>query len=183
MPKRPGPFKFGRTSSTELETVEPELRRVLERAIEIVDFSVIEGRRSIGTQIKYLRKGVTRTIDSRHIPRDDDGVYQPDGLSQAVDLTPYQQGVNPWPLATDSPETRQKKKHRFYFLQGILYAIARDEDVDIRLGVDWDTDLDFFDQRFDDLGHVELREERTKLKVPDELEADVEAALAAIRDG
>lgn len=180
MPLRPGPFKFGRTSSRELDTVEPELRRVLERAIEIVDFSVIEGRRSIDTQIRYLRKGVTKTIDSRHIPRDDDGVYQPDGLSQAVDLTPYQKGVNPWPLAGDSPEVREKKKHRFYFLQGILYAIARDEGVDVRLGVDWDTDLDFFDQRFDDLGHIELAVERAKLKVPEELEADVKAALGTV---
>lgn len=180
MPLRPGPFQFGRTSTRQLETIEPDLRRVLERAIQVVDFSVIEGRRSIETQIGYLRKGVTKTIDSRHIPRDDDGAYRPDGLSQAADLTPYQKGVNPWPLTTDSPEVREKKKHRFYFLQGILYATARAVGVDVRLGVDWDTDLDFFDQSFDDLGHIELRTARAKLKVPEELEADVEAALATV---
>ncbi len=138
----PGPFRFGRTSTKQLDTVEPELRRVLERAIEIVDFSVIEGRRTIETQIGYLRKG-----------------------------------VNPWPLETDPPEVREKKKHRFYFLQGILYAIARAEGIDVRLGVDWDSDLDFFDQSFDDLGHIELALDRAKPKVPEELEADVKGAL------
>lgn len=175
---RPGPFRFGRSSTAQLETLHPDLRRVLERAIGIYDFSVTEGRRSIDTQIVYLRRGVTKTIDSRHIPRDEDGAYEPDGLAEAADLTPYQPGVNPWPLAGDPPETRQKKAARFYFMQGILYAIARDEGVDIRMGVDWDSDLDFFDQSFDDLGHIELRRPRPALRVPDDLRDDVDAALA-----
>lgn len=177
---RPGPFRFGASSTRQLETIHPDLRRVLERAIRIVDFSITEGRRSIDTQIVYLRRGVTRTIDSRHIPRDEEGVYQPEGLSEAADLTPYQPGVNPWPLATDTHDERDKKINRFYFMQGILYAIARDEEVDVRLGVDWDSDLDFFDQSFDDLGHIELRAERAPLRVPDELRDDVDAALALL---
>lgn len=177
---RPGPFRFGPSSTAQLETLHPDLRRVLERAIEIVDFSVTEGRRSIETQIIYLRRGVTRTIDSRHIPRDDDGAYDPDGPGEAADLTPYQPGVNPWPQPGDSPAEAAKKAHRFYFLQGILYAIARDEGVDVRLGVDWDSDLDFFDQTFDDLGHIELRTHRAPLRVPEELRDDVDAALALL---
>lgn len=177
---RPGPFRFGSASTRQLETIHPDLRRVLERAIEIFDFTITEGRRSIDTQITYLRRGVTRTIDSRHIPRDDDGAYQPAGLSQAADLTPYAPGVNPWPLSTDTPEERDKKVRRFYFMQGILYAIAVDEDVHVRLGVDWDSDLDFFDQSFDDLGHIELRTERVALVVPEELREDVDAALALV---
>jgi len=139
---------------------------------------VTEGRRSIDTQIVYLRRGVTRTIDSRHIPRDENGVYDPEGLGQAADLTPYQPGVNPWPQPGDTPERRDMKVRRFYFLQGVLYAIARDEGVDVRLGVDWDSDLDFFDQTFHDLGHIELRTPRVALQVPDELRDDVDAALA-----
>lgn len=177
---RPGPFRFGHSSTAQLETLHPDLRRVLEGAIEIFDFSITEGRRSIETQIVYLRRGVTRTIDSRHIPRDEEGAYDPEGLSQAADLTPYQPGVNPWPLATDTPETREKKAHRFYFMQGILYTVARNEGVHVRLGVDWDSDLDFFDQSFDDLGHIELRTERVALVVPDELRDDVDAVLALV---
>lgn len=178
--RRPGPFRFGTSSTRQLDTLHPDLRRVLERAIRIVDFSVTEGRRSIDTQIVYLRRGVTRTIDSRHIPRDDEGVYRPDGLSEAADLTPYQPGVNPWPQPGDPPEVADKKVRRFYFLQGVLYAIAREEGIDVRLGVDWDTDLDFFDQSFDDLGHIELRRARAPLQVPEELRDDVDAALALV---
>lgn len=178
--RRPGPFTFGTSSTRQLETIHPDLRRVLERAIQLIDFSITEGRRTIDTQIVYLRRGVTRTIDSRHIPRDDDGVYEPNGLSEAADLTPYQPGVNPWPLAADTPEQRAKKVNRFYFMQGVLYAIAADENVDVRLGVDWDSDLDFFDQSFDDLGHIELRRERAPLQVPDELRDDVDAVLGSL---
>lgn len=43
---------------------------------ELFDFSITEGRRSIDAQIAYLRRGVTRTIDSRRIPRGDDGAYR-----------------------------------------------------------------------------------------------------------
>jgi peptidoglycan L-alanyl-D-glutamate endopeptidase CwlK len=175
---RPGPFHFGHSSTKQLETLHPDLRRILERAIQIIDFSVTEGRRSIDTQIVYLRRGVTRTIDSRHIPRDGEGRYDDEGLSEAADLTPYQPGVNPWPQPGDSPAEADKKVRRFYFLQGVLYAIARDEGIDVRLGVDWDSDLDFFDQSFDDLGHIELRTPRIALLVPDDLRDDVDAALA-----
>ncbi len=176
----PGPFTFGPTSTSQLETLHPDLRRVLERAIEVFDFSVVEGRRTIETQIGNLRRGVSKTIDSRHIPRDEDGVYQPTGLGEAADLTPYQKGVNPWPQPGDTRVTAEKKARRFYFMQGVLYAIARQEGVDIRLGVDWDTDLDFFDQSFDDLGHVELRTARAALKIPEDLKEDVEAVLGTL---
>jgi peptidoglycan L-alanyl-D-glutamate endopeptidase CwlK len=178
--QRPGPFSFGSSSTAQLDTLHPDLRRVLERAIQLVDFSVTEGRRSIQTQIVYLRRGVTRTIDSRHIPRDEDGEYKPDGLSEAADLTPWQPGVNPWPLPGDPEGVVRKKVSRFYFLQGVLYAVACEEGVDVRLGVDWDSDLDFFDQTFDDLGHIELRRPRRRLKVPEDLREDVDAALAVL---
>ena len=178
---RPGPFHFGHSSSLQLETLHPDLRRVLERAVEIFDFTITEGRRSIDTQIGYLRRGVTRTIDSRHIPRDDDGHYTPDGLAEAADLTPYQPGINPWPQRGDPPEVVRKKARRFYFLQGVLWAVAAELGVDVRLGVDWDTDLDFFDQSFDDLGHIELRRPRAPLVIPPELRDDVDAALGVMR--
>lgn len=176
----PGPFSFGRTSTAQLETLHPDLRRVLERAIRIFDFSITEGRRTIEAQIANLRRGASKTIDSRHIPRDDEGVYQPDGWSEAADVVPYQRGVNPWPQPRDSAMRAEKKARRFYFMAGILYAIARQEDVDIRLGVDWDGDLDFFDQKFDDLGHVELRTDRAELQIPEDLQEDVEAALGIL---
>jgi hypothetical protein len=77
----------------------------------------------------------------------------------------------------DLPATRDKKLRRFYFMQGILFAAADEVGVGVRIGVDWDGDLDFFDQSFDDMGHIELRNERATLQVPVEFLDDVNAAL------
>ena len=48
-------------------------------------------------------------------------------------------------------------KH-FYFLAGIIKAIANKRNIKIRWGGDWDDDNDFKDQHFNDLGHFELVE-------------------------
>lgn len=175
--EKPGPFFFGRSSTRELDTLKEPIKRVLTRAIEVYDFSIIEGSRKIETQIKYVRQGVSKTIDSRHIPRNEEGDYLPEDLGEAADLVPFQAGENPWPQPDDSPEKRDKKVRRFYFMQGILYAVAREEGVDVRIGVDWDGDLDFFDQTFDDLGHIELRTARAALKIPPEFLDEVNEAL------
>jgi len=175
--QRPGPFSFGLNSTNQLNTLAEPLRLVLLKAVESYDFSITEGRRTLDTQIRNIRSGASKTIDSRHIPRDARGVYDPQGLSEAADLVPYQKGVNPWPQSGDTSEEVAKKHRRFYFMQGILYQAAKELDVDVRIGVDWDGDLDFFDQDFDDMGHIELRTERADLKVPADRIAEVNEAL------
>lgn len=172
-----GPFTFGSASRRELETLDPSLRLVMNESILIFDFSIVEGRRTIREQIRNLRRGVSKTIDSRHVPRDTDGIYVPDGLSEAADIVPYQAGVNPWPQPSDPASVADKKIRRFYFMQGVVYAVAAEHDVALRFGLDWDGDLDFFDQRWDDLGHVELAVDRAPLRVPDGLQDEVAVAL------
>lgn len=63
--------------------VHPKLVAVVKRAIELstVDFSVIEGIRTIEKQREYVKKGVSKTMKSRHL-------IQPDGYGHAVDLAP-----------------------------------------------------------------------------------------------
>jgi peptidoglycan L-alanyl-D-glutamate endopeptidase CwlK len=175
--KRPGPFSFGLNSTNQLITLAEPLQRVLLKAVESYDFSITEGRRTLDTQIRNIRRGASKTIDSRHIPRDAQGMYDPRGLSEAADLVPYQKNVNPWPQEGDTSDEKAKKYRRFYFMQGILYQAAHDVGVDVRIGVDWDGDLDFFDQTFDDMGHVELRTERADLKIPDDRIDEVNEAL------
>ena len=166
------PFSFGTASQAQLDKAHADLRRVLERAIQVVDFSVIETARTIEAQIRNIRRGVSKTIDSRHIPRDADGLYDPAQPSIAADCDPYQKGVKAWPQDGDSTEVRQKKLHRWYYMQGVFLAMAHEEGVHIRQGVDWDMDRDFFDQTFDDLPHVELHVPWPKLKLsPEQLEA------------
>lgn len=72
-------FKLGQHSLTELEGVHPDLIQVVKRAIEItpVDFSVIDGVRTIEEQRAYVASGASTTMSSRHL-----GGY-------AVDLAAY----------------------------------------------------------------------------------------------
>jgi peptidoglycan L-alanyl-D-glutamate endopeptidase CwlK len=156
----PGPFKFGRVSLRQFNTLHPALMNIFREAIKQVDFSILEGRRTIEQQRINVIKGVSKTLDSKHIPRyvigPMLGYYAPNESSYAVDIIPYQKGVNPWPQSNDSEDIKRKKLYRFYFLQGIIYSIAHSMKIEIRQGIDWDRDFDFFDQTFDDMGHVEL---------------------------
>lgn len=176
-----GPFRFGKKSAGQLATLHPDLKLVCVELIQVYDFSILEGARTIEQQITNIRNGASKTIDSRHIPRDAAGNYDPNGLAIAADLLPYTEGVNPWPLDSDKPVVREKKKARFYFMQGAIYHIAHAAGVRVRQGVDWDMDADFFDQTFDDLPHVELDLALPPLRLPANLLAAANEALRSRR--
>lgn len=78
-------FKLSARSLARLEGVHPDLVKVVKRAIELteVDFSVIEGVRTIETQREYVAKGVSKTMNSRHL------------TGHAVDLYPVGRPT-PW---------------------------------------------------------------------------------------
>lgn len=77
-------YKLSNRSQGNLTGVHPKLIAVVERAIEITntDFGVIEGVRNIETQRDYVKRGVSQTMNSKHL-------IQPDGYSHAVDLMAY----------------------------------------------------------------------------------------------
>ena len=149
-------YAHGSNSKKEIATLHHDLQIIVTGLIEIYDHSVGQGARTVDEQIANIRRRVSKTLDSRHIPRDEDGRYDPTKPCIAVDLLPYQRGVNPWPQDDDSPKIRAKLKGRFYFMQGIVRQIAHQEGIEIRQGQDWDRDNDFLDQSFDDLPHLEL---------------------------
>lgn len=76
-------FSLSKTSLTRLERVHPDLVKVVKRAIELTtnDFAVGEGARTMETQKKYVRIGASRTLNSRHVPENNQCK-----LSCAVDL-------------------------------------------------------------------------------------------------
>lgn len=174
-----GPFAFGKKSTARRATLHPNLCLLVDELILYYDFSVDGGARTVEDQIENIwPKKVSKTIDSRHIPRDAEGNYDPNGLAIATDLTPYKKGISPWARPSDTPIVREKKKARFYFLQGALYAIARSAGIEIRQGIDWDRDADLFDQDFDDLPHVELVIPNwPRLRLPPDLLARANEAL------
>lgn len=77
-------YSFSKSSSKKLDTVHPELRKVIEKALELstVDFTVLEGARTVEQQRENIKKGVSQTMKSNHL-------VQKDGFAHAVDLAPY----------------------------------------------------------------------------------------------
>lgn len=119
------PYALGAKSVAHLAGVHPDLVRVVQRAIQIStqDFGVHEGMRTAETQAEYLRRGVTKTANSKHLK-------QPDGFSHAVDLVPYLNGVLrwEWPL--------------IYPIAQAMREAAAECGVKLRWGAVWDKRLD-----------------------------------------
>lgn len=84
-------YALGRRSLAQLEGVHPLLQQVVHRAIAITtqDFTVQEGLRTIERQREYVRRGVSRTMKSKHLK-------QADGFGHAVDLVPWINGQPRW---------------------------------------------------------------------------------------
>ena len=137
-------YSFGSRSRKQLDSCDPRLVEIAERALSygVMDFSVIEGYRSIARQQALYNEGRSKidgvTRKGRH------NEYP----SQAMDLLPYPSevnGVNVW-------EDRQ----RLSVLAGLIYAAAAEEGIAIRWGGDWDGDGNNADSTFHDMPHFEI---------------------------
>lgn len=134
------PYKFGTTSRRNLATCHPDLVRILEEGIRLIDFTVTEGHRSRARQQALFDQGLSKARPgySKHNPMP----------SMAADLAPH-------PIDWEDRE-------RFTYLAGILVGIAHQLHAEgeikylLRWGGDWDRDGETKDNRFDDLVHVEL---------------------------
>lgn len=137
---------FGTRSEANLHSCDDRLQRVLRRALSYgVDFSVIEGHRTLERQLSLYNQGKSQ-IDG--VNRKGQHNYWP---SRAVDVLPYPgeiNGVSVW-----------KDKQRFCVLAGLIMAAAAEEGVAIRWGGDWDGDGNNADSDFNDLPHFELAED------------------------
>ena len=117
-------YRLGKTSLKRLEGVHPDLVRVVHRAIILTeqDFTVMEGVRTMDRQIEYVRKGVSRTLNSKHL-------VQPDGYGHAVDLVPWENGQArwEWPL--------------IYPIAAAMRQAAEEVGITLRWGGVWDRSL------------------------------------------
>ena len=128
--------KYSQKSKNQLATCHPDLQRVFNEVIKHVDCTIIEGRRSIETQREYVRTGKSKTMDSKHLEQDD-------GYSHAVDAMAYPIDWNDW------------KRNALF--AGFVLGIARGMGVDLRPGIDWDSDFNVKEHDFLDAPHFELR--------------------------
>ncbi len=108
-------FSFGSRSLKRLEGVHPDLVKVMKRAIgcSTIDFTVLEGMRTLAKQKQYMAAGATRTMNSRHL------------TGHAVDIAPVIGGVVRW----DWPLYHQ--------LALVVKKAAADLEVPIQWGGDW----------------------------------------------
>lgn len=131
---------FGAASEAQLATCHPDLVRVLRRAIQYLDFSVIEGHRGQAAQDAAFAKGLSK-------------LRYPNGNHNAVPSRAAD--IAPFPVDWSEGE---KPHLRFAFLMGVVLVAARTEGVKVRFGLDWNRNLDPRDETFLDLPHVELDE-------------------------
>jgi peptidoglycan L-alanyl-D-glutamate endopeptidase CwlK len=116
------PVTLSASSVEKLKAVHPDLVRVVKRAASMssIDFTVMEGTRSVAQQKLNVAKGVSSTMNSRHIPGKD-------GLSKAVDLVPIVGGKASWDWAV------------YNKFAPIVKEAARLENVPLEWGGDWKT--------------------------------------------
>ncbi len=107
---------------------------IMDRAIQVTDFSILCGYRNEQEQEEAFDKGNSK----KHYP-DSKHNQNP---SIAVDLAPY-------PIDWEN-------RDRFIFLAGVIFAIAQQLEIEIRFGGNWSMSLLFEKQKFDDLVHFEL---------------------------
>jgi len=136
-------FVLGPKSRERLKGVDPQLAAVVMRAIEIstVDFTVIEGARSVERQKELYAQGrtkpgpkVTWTLNSRHIG------------GHAVDLGVWKNGAIDW------NDTAGYKA-----IYDAVMAAAKELGVAIRAGSDWDGDGRRCEAGETDLPHFEIK--------------------------
>lgn len=108
-------FVLGQRSIQRLSGVHPELVAVVRRAIQItpVDFTVLEGLRSVERQRELVRKGASRTMNSRHL------------TGHAVDIAPWVGGKVSWDW------------QYYYQLAPSVFEAAEDLGVPIEWGGHW----------------------------------------------
>jgi peptidoglycan L-alanyl-D-glutamate endopeptidase CwlK len=108
---------LGERSLSRLQGVHPDLVRVVKRAAAMsdLDFTVLEGLRTLERQKQLVKAGASKTMNSRHL------------TGHAVDIAPMLAGAVSW----DWPLYRR--------LAPIVKAAAVAENVPIEWGGDWRT--------------------------------------------
>lgn len=118
-------YVLGSRSKARLKGVHPDLVKVVERAIQLTeqDFSVFEGLRTLATQKQYVAKGVSKTLNSKHLK-------QADGYGHAVDLVPYVAGKLRWEWPV------------IYPIAAAMAQASKELGIELIWGGVWDRELD-----------------------------------------
>lgn len=107
--------RFSLISKMRLSQVHADLQKVFIRGLELspIDFSIIEGMRTVKRQAQLVESGASKTMNSRHL------------TGHAIDIAPYVAGKIrwDWPL--------------FFQIEPAIKQAAKELNVDIEWGGDW----------------------------------------------
>ena len=138
-------FSFGNKSKKKLATCHPLLEEVAYTALAMspYDFTIIHGFRGQAVQTALFDSNASTLDwpDSKHNATGDNGEY----CSEAIDFAPWIYSSIDW-----------NDKLIFSFIAGVFHAAAAEHDVRLRWGGDWDMDGSSRDQKFMDIGHIEI---------------------------
>lgn len=112
-------------------------------ALQIMDFSVVEGLRATERQKQLFNDGKSKTMRSKHLK-------QSDGYAHAVDLYPYPINMS----RVNKGDAREIA--RFGVLNGLMQAMATVRGIQIINGMDWDGDGETLDHTFFDAPHYQV---------------------------
>lgn len=115
-------WQLSQRSINRLKGVNANLVKVVKRAIEIseYDFMVVEGLRTIETQKEYVKKGVSKTMNSYHL------------TGHAVDLAPLENGAIDW----------NNTKGQFDSVSKAMKQAAKELGIQVEWGGDWKSFVD-----------------------------------------
>tara|TARA_R110000851_G_scaffold269765_1_gene422404 strand:+ start:763 stop:1254 length:492 start_codon:yes stop_codon:yes gene_type:complete len=108
-------YKFSSRSLSRFDGVHPDIRAVFTLALSRspIDFTVLEGVRSVERQRKLVASGASTTMNSRHL------------TGHALDVAPLVNGAVSW----DWP--------LYHKLAPVIKQAAKDLGVDLEWGGDW----------------------------------------------
>lgn len=134
-------YKLGEGSKKQLETCHPDIQKLINEVLKVMDIVVVEGHRGQIKQEEAFRTGRSKVQwpNSKHNS----------SPSMAVDIAPYisAEGGIPW----------EKTKY-FYFMAGVVKAQAEKLGIKLRWGGDFNQDMNFSNDSFLDMPHFELVE-------------------------
>ena len=136
---------FSPKSLAFLANANDDLVRVFTEAIKHVDFSILGSIRTVEQQRENVAKGLSKTMDSKHLPG-------PDGKARACDVAPYPQR---WDDKVDAKMTTWEVDQVYF--AGFVMGVAAMLGVDLRYGGDWNSDEALIGSGFRDLDHFELK--------------------------
>ena len=135
-------YSFGKKSERCLSECDVPLQLIARRglSLDLMDFAIIEGRRSNELQHQYFVEGRSK-VDTGDL-----GAKHNRKPSEAFDAVPFINGEMSW------------NKLHCCVLAGILLAVAKEFGYELRWGGNWDMDGEpITDQDFQDLVHFEVR--------------------------